>query len=133
MRRLPSGVPRRFSDHRRPAGVLYREHYRQLESELGSFTGSEILRGLAADAAAIKVRLIVSEKAWEEATAARQRGRGRRPSESNIRALAKRCGLEQQSYAAALDRLMKAVERLRPRTASPSQLLREIGRAPQPA
>ena len=94
--------------HRSPDGAQYRRAYEALEREHGPFT-SEIVRFAAGRVALLQVNLTASARALDAARRARERGKGRRPSERRIERLARRVGLDDGSYQAALDRLRELV------------------------
>src|SRR5262245_23154936 len=103
-RRLPGGLPRLLSDHNTLEGRHYRRAYQGLEAEYGPFT-SVVVRFQAGRAALLAVNLTAASRALDPARRQRTTGQGRRPSERRIGRLARRVGLEDGSYQAALDRL----------------------------
>src|SRR5262249_45370951 len=103
-RRLPGGLPRLLANHNTLEGRQLRRAYHALESECGPFT-SDTLRFQAGRVALLEVNLTASSRALDAARRARATGKGRRPSERRIERLARRVGLDDGSYQAALDKL----------------------------
>lgn len=98
------GLPRRFASHLSRNGFRYREHFEALLAQYGPFS-NELVRQAAADVAQWHTIKLAAVEAWERATYARQSGKGRRPSTSEIIRLSKRCAMESQSYTFAYNRL----------------------------
>ena len=109
-RPLRGGLRRLFPDHRSAVARAYRAHYLHLAEQFGPFpTG--FLAGFASRVASAYVRALDSSRDLAQARAARERGRGRRPSAADVRRLAKRSGLDEGSYDAMLASLRElAVE-----------------------
>ena len=103
-RRLLGALPRLLASHRSPEGAQYRRAYKALEAEHGPFA-SEILRFAAGRVALAEVNLTASSRALDAARRQRAGGKGRRPSERWLERLARRVGLDDGTYQAALDRL----------------------------
>jgi hypothetical protein len=109
-RRLPGGLPRLLSNHNTPEGRQLRRAFRALELECGPLH-SELLRFQAGRVALLEVNLTASSRALDAARRQRMGGKGRRPSERRIERLARRVGLDDGSYQAALDRLRELAGR----------------------
>jgi hypothetical protein len=92
-----------FRRHSGRQGVWYRVHYAALETRLGPFDPA--MRLYAGGASALWVTWRLDSDAAEEASQARQEGRGRRPSAQAVARLKKRAALSWGSYDAALRRL----------------------------
>jgi hypothetical protein len=103
-RSLSGGLPRLLAEHRSPEGAQYRRAYQALEAEHGPFR-TATLRFAAGRVALLEVSLTASSRALDAARRQRTSGKGRRPSERQLERLARRVGLDDGSYQAALDRL----------------------------
>jgi hypothetical protein len=103
-RALSGGQPRMLSDHRSPEGAQYRSAFEALKAEHGPFH-TATLRFAAGRVALLEVSLTASSRALDAARRQRAIGKGRRPSERQLERLARRVGLDDGSYQAALDRL----------------------------
>lgn len=128
-RRLKANAPRLLGQHDGRDGRVYRRAYDALESEFGPFR-SQLQRNEAGRVAATWLNLQVSTQALAAARRTRERGKGRRPSAQAFERLARRQGLSDGSYAAALDRLRELVGRRNGhgRPSSPAELLAELSR-----
>lgn len=102
-----------FRNHKGPKGRWFREHYRALETRLGSF--DSVCRDYAGGVAALWCEYRSDVFALEVAETARQDGQGRRPSVQAIARLKKRAALSWGSYDASLRRLEDLMAK-RPRT-----------------
>lgn len=102
-RPLKAGAPRLLGNHGGAIGKAYRRVYDALEAELGPFT--PLARLEAGRAAAAWVQLEAAQRALVTAQRTRSTGRGRRPSPREIERLARRAGLADGTYSAALDKL----------------------------
>jgi hypothetical protein len=108
--RLPGGLPRLLSDHNTVEGRHYRRAYVALETEYGPFR-TDVVRFSAGRVALLEVSLTASSRALDAARRQRAIGKGRRPSERQLERLARRVGLDDGSYQAALDRLREMATR----------------------
>jgi hypothetical protein len=69
--------------------------------------------------------LVASERALADARRARAEGKSRRPSQAKVNQLAKRAGLEDDSYQKALASLRELVNQQR-RERTPDEILAEV-------
>jgi hypothetical protein len=69
--------------------------------------------------------LVASERALADARRTRAEGKGRRPSQAKVNQLAKRAGLEDDSYQKALASLRELVNQQR-RARTPDEILAEV-------
>jgi hypothetical protein len=107
-RSLAGKVPRVFDDHTSEVARRYRAHYVEvLAPKYGPFTDG-FTRSLAAMAATAYVVWQLASDRHAEATLARLKGKGRKPSALLVRQTEKRAAMSQQSYFAALARLETA-------------------------
>jgi hypothetical protein len=102
-RPLKGHAPRLLGNHSGAEGKRYRALYDALEAELGPF--SVLQRFEAGRVAAAGVELQAATAALNAARRDRRLGRGRRPNLQAIERLARRAGLADGSYSAALERL----------------------------
>jgi hypothetical protein len=102
-RPLKGGAPRLLGNHGGQEGKAYRRHFDALEAEIGPFT--PLQRFEAGRVAAAAVELIAATRTLNAARRDRRLGKGRRPNLQAIERLARRAGLADGSYAAALERL----------------------------
>jgi hypothetical protein len=125
-RRLRSGDVRVYPDHRCADAVRRRELLKALEVEFGPFTPFARLE--ATRVVSCRMNLEASERALLEARELRASGKGRRPSPQRIERLARRQGLDDGSYSAALDKLRELCSAKRRTPSSPAELLAAMGR-----
>jgi hypothetical protein len=100
---LARGAVRVLGDHGGAAGRLFRVAYDALAETFPLTT--KLLRLEASRAAAAWGRWVGAQRVLEAARREREQGKGRRPSARNLERLSRRVGLEDTSYAAAVDRL----------------------------
>jgi uncharacterized protein HemY len=81
-----------------------------LETEFGPFD-TDVVRFAAGGVALLEVSLTASSRALDAARRQRATGKGRRPSERQLERLARRVGLDDGSYQAALDRMREMTSR----------------------
>ena len=112
-RRLLGGLPRLLSRHDGPDGRLYRDVFAALEADLGPFV-SVLLRLEAGRAAVAWVHLQAASQALAAARRERTHGKGRRPSAREVERLARRHGLADLTYSAAVARLREQAATHRP-------------------
>ena len=105
--RLTAGAPRLLGRHDGAAGRAFRRYYDALAGELGPFR--PLVRLEAGRVAVLGVLLEAATHALMAARRDRETGRGRRPSVAALERLARRQGLADASYAAALDKLRALV------------------------
>jgi hypothetical protein len=79
--------------------------WRALVAEFGMPSAKSLARMAMMRAATRWVALVAAERALADARRERAEGKGRRPSVQRLNALAKRAGLEDDSYQKALDKL----------------------------
>jgi hypothetical protein len=106
-RPLKGGAPRVLGKHAGLEGRAYRRAYSALEAEYGPF--SALGRLEAGRVAALHVQLQAATAALMQAQRARRLGKGRRPNAQAVEKLARRQGLADTSYAAALTALREMV------------------------
>jgi hypothetical protein len=105
--RFGGGAPRLLGRHDGSRGRAYRRAFNALAAE---FNLESALAKLEAGRVALAwVNLEAASDSLEAARRAREEGRGRRPSPRAIERLARRQGLADTSYAAALDKLRELV------------------------
>ena len=107
-RRLVGGAVRLLSTHRSTEGVAFRRCYAALVERYGQF-GTQLLRLEASRVAVAWANLEDSTKALSEARRRRAKERGRRPGSRDVERLARRQGLNDNSYQLALSRLEEMV------------------------
>lgn len=107
-RRLKADAPRLLGRHDGRDGQRYRRAYAALAEEFGPFT-SALLRFEAGRTAVAMVNLTLATEALATARRARDRGKGRRPSPREIERLARRQGVSDASYSAAVAHLRELV------------------------
>lgn len=115
-------MPRVFRSHAGRKGHIVRAHYRALEQRLGPF--DELARQYAATVATLYFEFTDDTNRLEEATGARDNGKGRRPSAAAIARLKKRAALTWGSYDSALQRLESLCAQQRKRQADPLAAVR---------
>jgi hypothetical protein len=103
-RRLRANLPRAFRSHAGAIGRLYRDRFEALEESMGPFV-SRLERQEARRTASLGTLLDLATETLMTAQQARKSGKGRRPSVREVERLSRRQGLQDTSYAAALDRL----------------------------
>ncbi len=103
-RRLKAHAPRLLGRHDGTAGRAFRRAYDALEADLGPFA-SDLVRFEAGRTAVAMVNLETATHALAAARRERERGKGRRPGSRDVERLARRQGLADQSYGAAVARL----------------------------
>jgi hypothetical protein len=104
---LRADAPRLLGKHDGVRGRWYREAWRALVADHGPLSG--LARLEAGRTAVAWVQYRAATVALEDARRQREAGRGRRPSPRLIERLARRQGLADQSYSAALDKLRALV------------------------
>ena len=125
--RLGGGAPRLLGRHDGARGRAYRRAFNALAEE---FDLTSPLAKLEAGRVAVAwVNLEASSESLELARKAREAGRGRRPSSRTLERLARRQGLADQSYAAALDKLRELVGAHRQPATIADLVTRQRGRA----
>jgi hypothetical protein len=102
-RPLKAGAVRLLGKHDGASGRAFRRAYDALVTEYGPFTPLGCLE--ASRVAVAWVNLEAATRALEAARAARERGKGRRPSTRDVERAARRQGLADQSYSQGLDKL----------------------------
>jgi hypothetical protein len=103
-RRLKGLLPRLLSDHRGIEGKVYRSFYESLQARYGPFA-DEVTRFEAGRVAVARLQLERSTVELTKAQGARRCGKGRKPNVQQVERLARRQGLSDSTYAAALRRL----------------------------
>src|SRR5215831_9356357 len=111
-RALKAGLPRMLGRHDGREGRMYRRVYDALAAEY-AFSNS-LLQFEAGRVAALAVQLVAANRALVAARRERRLGKGRRPGNREIECLARRAGLADGSYSAALDKF-RALAAERPR------------------
>jgi len=108
---------------------------RALEAEYGRPAPHSLLRLATMRAATRWVTLVAASRALADARRARSEGKGRRPSQREINALARRAGLEDSSYAQAVDAVRELAARHAPPPARPTaeEILRSLPPVGRPA
>jgi hypothetical protein len=105
-RRLRGGFAVWLPDHRGTDGVLFRRYLKAgVELIGGVLNGSELHRVEVRRYAIAGVVYERAARAWGEAVARREHGRGRRPSRRDVERTARRLGLAEQTFTAAAQRL----------------------------
>jgi hypothetical protein len=122
---LKGGAPRVLGKHDGLEGRAYRRAYEAIETEYGPF--SALGRLEAGRVAALHVQLQAATGALMQAQRARRLGKGRRPNVQEIEKLARRQGLADTSYAAALGALRELVSAHR----KPASIADLVARQPQ--
>jgi hypothetical protein len=87
--------------------------------------GGSLVRMAMMRAATRWVALVAAERMLSDAHRAREEGKGRRPSQAMVNQLAKRAGLEDDSYQKALASLREQVNQQR-RARTPDEILAEV-------
>jgi hypothetical protein len=130
-RRLLSGLSVWLPSHKTHDGRLFNRYTKAGLEVVGLTTlnGSELVRAEVRRYAIAGVVYERAARAWGEAVARREHGRGRRPSERQLERAARRLGLAEQTLSGAGARLAALAGRtghgptlqeyLRARTASP--------------
>lgn len=116
-RPLKAGAHRLLGNHGGARGRAFRRAFDALAEEFDLAT--KLARLEASRVSAAWANLEASTQALEAARAARETGTGRRPSTRDVERLARRQGLDDSSYAAALTRLETVAKR---RSATPSTI-----------
>jgi hypothetical protein len=109
---LKGGARRLLNTHSGKQGFTFRRCYDALAEQLGPFTRLQALE--ASRVAVAWVNFEAASRALALARHARTNGRGRRPNAQAIERLARRQGLADTSYAAALAALRDLVGTPRP-------------------
>ena len=109
-RALKGGVPRVFGNHLSHDGRSYSRAYQDLEIAFGPFTSNHV-KFEASRVAVLRLQWEHWTKELATAQGKRRNGRGRRPSPREVERLARRQGLADGSYAAALQRFEGLVKR----------------------
>src|SRR5262249_4140236 len=104
-RRLASGLTPWLPDHRGADGRAFRRYVNAAVELVGPLTVSERVRAEVRRYAVAGVACEWAARAWGEAVAQRERGRGRRPSTRQVERAARRLGLAEQTLSTALRRL----------------------------
>jgi hypothetical protein len=99
--------------------------WRALAAEFGVPPARSLVRLATMRTAARWASLVASERALADARRARAEGKGRRPSQAKVNQLAKRAGLEDDSYQKALASLRELVNQQR-RARTPDEILAEV-------
>lgn len=102
---LRHGQPRVLERHDGPAGRDFRSAWVALTAEFGAPPSVSLIRAEMTRTALAWTRYLAAQRSWATAQHARATGTGRRPSAGEVARLSKRAALEEQSYAAAVDRL----------------------------
>jgi len=122
-RRLLKGrAPRLLGNHAGREGKAYRAAFDSLEAQYGPFQ-NDVLRFEAGRTAVARMQF---ERATQELNAAQRKrriGRGRRPNAQQIERLARRQGLADGTYAAAMKRLEDLAARVHRPADDPIQQL----------
>jgi signal transduction histidine kinase len=122
-RRLSAGMVRLLARHDGLQGYVYRREWAAL-ADAHDLT-RPLVRLLAGRVCVAAVNLDASTRALGTARRARARESGRRPSARDVERLARRQGLDEQAYAAALDRLREFVQTNGHTTADPLAAVRQ--------
>ncbi len=107
---LARGAPRLLGYHGGTDGHLYAAAFAALAEQYGPFT-LRLVRMEAGRTAAAWVRFVLAQRALTAARRERERGKGRRPSAQALERLSRRVGLEDASYAQALEKLRALAQR----------------------
>jgi hypothetical protein len=107
---LKSGAPRLLQHSNGAEGYAYRRAYATLEVTLGPFA-TDLVRFEAGRVAMAIVQYQAATRALSAAQRTRRVGKGRRPNAQQIERLARRQGLADGSYQAAVTRLEALVQR----------------------
>lgn len=126
-RPLKGGAPRMLGKHHGAQGRAYRRAWDALALELGPFD-RPLLRLEAGRVAAAWVNVEIATATLAEARRRRDAGRGRRPSAQAVERMARRQGLADGSYIAALDKLRDMTARNGHPKDLASRLLAEVRR-----
>jgi hypothetical protein len=109
-RRLAGGFTPWLPDHRGQDGRAFRRYVSAALELVGPLNGSERTRAEVRRYAIAGVAYDPAAMAWGAAVAARERGRGRRPSARQVERAARRLGLAEQTLTAASARLEALAE-----------------------
>lgn len=124
--RLASGFRPWLADHRRADGWQFRRYLRAAEEIVGPLNGSVRLRVEVERYAVAGVTYQQAARAWAEAVAQRETGRGRRPSSRQVERAARRLGLADITLKDATARLEELAG-----ARKPLDLAQRIARAQQ--
>jgi hypothetical protein len=111
-----------------PSAVDAREFYHAWHALVAEFRkppARSLVRMAMMRAATRWVALVAAERTLADARRAREEGKGRRPSPARVNQLAKRAGLEDNSYQKALASLRELVNQQR-RARTPDEILAEF-------
>ena len=106
---LKDRKPRLLDRHNGTEGRLYGRIYAELEAAFGPFS-SAYVRFEAGRVAISRMQLEHATRELTRVQRARRTGKGRRPNDRQVERLARRQGLADGSYAAAVKRLEELVQ-----------------------
>jgi hypothetical protein len=124
--RLVSGFRPWLADHRGADGWEFNRYIRAAKEIVGPLNGSESLRVEVERYAKTGVAYEIATRAWSEAVAKRETGRGRRPSARTVERCARRMGLADLSLKDATARLEALAGRRPTPAATPEELMRRL-------
>jgi hypothetical protein len=107
---LKSGAPRLLGNHGGVEGKAYRRAYDSLEQEFGAFR-NDFVRYEAGRVAVARIQFERSTRELVLAQRKRRVAKGRRPNERMIERMARRQGLADMTYSAAVKRFEDIVKR----------------------